>query len=159
MLNNDIKALATTTLKGIENRKNIPVKVPKHFFCPQTNSIMNPISLLPMPNVTLCLSYSWLCAESVGFGQKNGNWSMLGYGRPRCDSAGRLIKRLATSCIWPETRSFRPNTIHKHLSISSPSLQHPSEIMKRKHTTLSNVVAMFERMTCPKWVLLGKIYI
>lgn len=47
--------------------------VPYNFFScsAHTNSIINPISSLPMPNVKLCLSYSWLRAESVGFGQKN----------------------------------------------------------------------------------------
>ena len=62
---------------------------------PHTNSIINPISFLPMPNVKLCLSYSWLRAESVGFGQKNVNWGMLGYGWPSCVSACRFIKEIS----------------------------------------------------------------
>lgn len=85
--------------------------VPKHFFPSHTNSIINPISSLPMPNVMLRLSYSWLRAESVGFGRKNVNRGMLGYGWPSCVSASRLIKRLCTPYMWPKARSSRVETV------------------------------------------------
>lgn len=99
-----------------------------------------------MPNVTLCLSYSWLRAESVGFGQKNVNWSMLGYGWPSCVSASRLIKRLSTPYIWPKTRSSRADTVHKRLSFPSACLLLDPNIPRRgwKENTLPVwVVEMF----------------
>lgn len=116
------------------------------FFSPHTNSIINPISFLPMPNVTLCLSYSWLRAESVGFGQKNVNRSTLGYGWPSCVSASRLIKKLSTPYIWPKTRSSRADTVHKRLSLSSAWLLPDSNIphwVWRENTTSSRVVETF----------------
>lgn len=117
---------AAAIRKGIKNGENICCS--QTFFSPHTNSIINPISFLPMPNVTLCLSYSWLRAESVGFGQKNVNWSTLGYGWPSCVSASRLIKRLSTPYIWPKTRSSRADTVHKRLSLSSACLLPDSNI-------------------------------
>lgn len=112
----------------------------KLFFSALTNSIINPISFLPMPNVKLCLSYSWLRAESVGFGQKDVNWGMLGYGWPSCVPACSLIKRLSTPCVWPKTRSSRAGSVLyiNYLWLSSAFLLKASDIpdsplMKGKH--------------------------
>lgn len=76
-------------------------RVPRNVFF-VTNSIINPISPLHMQNVKLCLSYSWLRAESVGFGQKM--WTEVWW--IKVDPAVLLrapIKRLAEWYVWPET--------------------------------------------------------
>lgn len=101
--------------------------VPWNLFCPHTNSIINPISFLPKPNVKLCLSYSWLRAESVGFGQQDVNWGMLGYDWPSCVSAWRLIKRLATPYVWPKTRSCRAETVLEATIITICTSSHRRE--------------------------------
>lgn len=86
-----------------------------------------------MPNVMLRLSYSWLRAESVGFGRKNVNRGMLGYGWPSCVSASRLIKRLCTPYMWPKARSSRVETIIIIIvSLSLSQLEHSPPITKRR---------------------------